>query len=140
MASDKVLPGGGAADIAVAKELKQYANTFEDKEQVAIVAFAKALEELALSLAANTGLNTIDILTDLLAAQQDSPNMGINVMTREVSDMLEDGVLESETTKAAIVDGAASIAVEILRIDDVVAARAETPVGGDMPGTPNPWM
>ncbi len=136
----KTLPGGGAADIAVSKALKKYANKFEDKEQLAIVAYAKALEELPLALATNAGLDTIDVLTDLLAAQEKSSNMGINVITREVSDMKEDGVLESEATKAGIIEGATSISVEILRIDDVLAARQETPVGGDMPGTPNPWM
>ena len=53
--------------------------------------------------------------------------------------MKEEHILDSEESLAAIVDGATEIATEILRIDDVLAAKEEIPVGGDMPGTPNPW-
>ena len=82
----------------------------------------------------------VDVLTDLLAAQEKSTNMGVNVLKREVSDMREDKILDSHITKKAIVDSATEIAGEILRIDDVVASKPETPVGGDMPGTPNPYL
>ncbi|WP_303234993.1 thermosome subunit alpha [Methanosphaera cuniculi] len=140
MAEDKVLPGGGAADIAVSKALRKYANQFDDKEQLAIVAYAQALEELPVALAENAGMDTIDVIVDLLSANETSPNMGVNVIKREVADMQEEGILESQATKVAIIDAATSVSVEILRIDDVIAAKAMTPVGGDMPGTPNPWM
>lgn len=138
-ANSKVLPGGGASDIAVAKELNNYATSFDDKKQLVIQAYAKALEQLPLAIAKNAGLDTIDVLTDLRAAQQKSPNMGINVLKGEVTDMTEDNILESQSTKSLIVKSATEIAVEILRIDDVLASQPETPVGGDMPGTPNPW-
>ena len=140
MAEDKVLPGGGAADIAVSKALRKFANQFDDKEQLAIVAYAQALEELPVALAENSGMDTIDVIVDLLSAHETSPNMGVNVIKREVADMKEEGILESQATKVAIIDAATSVSVEILRIDDVIAAKAMTPVGGDMPGTPNPWM
>lgn len=136
----KALPGGGATDIAAAKVLKQYANTFTDKRQLAIRAYAEALEQLPLALAHNAGMDMVDVLTDLLAAQEKSTNMGVNVLKREVSDMREDKILDSHITKKAIVDSATEIAGEILRIDDVVASKPETPVGGDMPGTPNPYL
>ena len=54
--------------------------------------------------------------------------------------MKDDGVLDSKNSEDEIVSGATEIACEILRIDDVVATKPETPVGGDMPGTPNPYM
>ena len=85
-------------------------------------------------------MDTIDVLTDLLAAQEKSTNMGINVLTGEVSDMKEEKILDSEANKALIVDSATEIALEILRIDEVLASKPETPVGGDMPGTPNPYL
>ncbi|MBE6487556.1 MAG: thermosome subunit [Methanosphaera stadtmanae] len=138
--NSKVLPGGGASDIAASKELKDYANTFKDKKQLAVNAYAKALEQLPLALAQNAGLDTIDTLTDLIAAQKDSTNMGINVLKGEVTDMVEEGILDSESTKALIVKSATEIAIEVLRIDDVLASKPETPVGGDMPGTPNPYL
>ena len=85
-------------------------------------------------------MDTIDVTTELLAAQEKSTNMGINVIKREVSNMKDDGVLDSKNSEDEIVSGATEIACEILRIDDVVATKPETPVGGDMPGTPNPYM
>ncbi|MBQ6443938.1 MAG: thermosome subunit [Methanosphaera sp.] len=138
--NSKALPGGGASDVAASKALRSYANKFTDKRQLAILAYADALEELPIALAKNAGLDTIDVLTDLLAAQEKSTNMGINVLTGEVSDMKEENILDSEANKALIVDSATEIALEILRIDEVLASKPETPVGGDMPGTPNPYL
>ncbi|MDO5826622.1 MAG: TCP-1/cpn60 chaperonin family protein, partial [Methanosphaera sp.] len=136
----KAIPGGGASDIAASKVLRSFANTFKDKRQLAVLAYADALEELPVALSKNAGLDTIDVLTDLLAAQENSTNMGINVLTGEVSDMKEDKILDSASNKALIVDSATEIALEILRIDEVLASKPETPVGGDMPGTPNPYL
>ena len=138
--NSKALPGGGASDAAAAKALRSYANTFTDKQQLAVLAYADALEELPVALAKNAGLDTIDMLTDLLAAQEKSTNMGINVFKKEVSDMKEDNILDPQSTKKLIVDSATEIALEILRIDEVLASKPETPVGGDMPGTPNPYL
>ena len=84
-------------------------------------------------------MDTIDVLTEVLAAQEQSSNMGVNVIKREVSDMREDKVLDSQSNKKSMINSSTEIAGEILRIDDVVATKAEVPVGGDMPGTPNPW-
>ena len=138
--NSKALPGGGASDVAASKALRSFANTFKDKRQLAVLAYADALEELPAALAKNAGLDTIDVLTDLLAAQEQSTNMGINVITGEVSDMKEEGILDSKSNKSLIVDSATEIALEILRIDEVLASKPETPVGGDMPGTPNPYL
>ena len=138
--NNKALPGGGASDVAAAKVLRKYANQFTDKRQLVINAYADALEQLPLALAKNAGMDIIDVSTQLIAAQEQSTNMGVNVIKREVRDMKEDHILESQISKKAIVDSCTEIAVEILRIDDVVASRPETPVGGDMPGTPNPYL
>ncbi len=136
----KAIPGGGASDIAAAKALRKYANTFKDKRQLVIKAYADALEEIPLALARNAGMDIIDVSTELRAAQEKSTNMGVNVIKREVRDMKEDHILESHITKKEIINSCTEIAEEILRIDDVVASKPETPVGGDMPGTPNPYM
>ena len=137
--NNKALPGGGASDVAAAKALKKYALTLKDKQQLVVNAYADALEEIPMALAKNAGMDTIDVITELLAAQEKSTNMGVNVIKREVRDMEEDHILDSQVSKKAIIEACTEIAEEILRIDDVVASRPETPVGGDMPGTPNPW-
>lgn len=138
--NNKAIPGGGASDIAAAKVLKKYANKFTDKRQLVIKAYADALEQLPVAIAKNAGMDIIDVSTELLAAQEKSTNMGVNVIKREVRDMKDDHILESQISKKSIIDSCTEIAVEILRIDDVVASKPETPVGGDMPGTPNPYM
>lgn len=138
--NNKALPGGGASDMAVSKALKKYAETFTDKQQLAIKAYAEALEQIPLALAKNAGMDTIDVLTELTAAQEKSTNMGVNVIKREVTDMKEDKILDSQSAKKSMIDACTEIAAEILRIDDVVATKPETPVGGDMPGTPNPYL
>ena len=66
--------------------------------------------------------------------------MQINLIKRDVSDMKADKILDSQNSKKAIVESATEIAGEILRIDDVVSTKPMSPVGGDMPGTPNPYM
>ncbi|MBE6493470.1 MAG: thermosome subunit [Methanosphaera stadtmanae] len=136
---NKALPGGGAAYVAASKALKTYANQFTDKRQLGITAYADALMEIPIAIAKNAGLDIIDISTELLAAQEKSTNMGLNVFEGKVEDMKENHILDSEETISAIVDGSTEIATEVLRIDDVLAAKEEIPVGGDMPGTPNPW-
>lgn len=135
----KALPGGGASDVAAAKVLRKYANTLQDKQQLVVKAYADALEQLPLALAHNAGMDVIDVSTELLSAQEESTNMGVNVIKREIRDMKEDKILDSQITKKAMIESCTEIAGEILRIDDVVASRPETPVGGDMPGTPNPY-
>ena len=138
--NNKALPGGGASDMAAAKALRKYANTIKNKQQLAINAYADALEEIPFALAKNAGMDVIDVSTELLAAQEKSPNMGVNVLKREVCDMKENHILDSQISKKSIIEACTEIAGEILRIDDVMASKPMTPVGGDMPGTPNPYM
>ena len=126
--------------MAAAKALRKYANTIKNKQQLAIKAYADALEALPLALAKNAGMDVIDVSTQLLAAQEKSSNMGVNVLKREVCDMKENHILDSQISKKSIIDACTEIAGEILRIDDVMASKPMTPVGGDMPGTPNPYM
>ena len=76
-AEDKqVVAGGGAAEIAIAKGLKEYADTISGREQLAVAAFAEALEVVPKTLAENAGLDSIDSLVDLRAAHEKSIYMG----------------------------------------------------------------
>ncbi len=136
---NKALPGGGADFVAAAKALRKYANQFTDKQQIVIQAYANALEAIPVAIVTNAGMDPLDIKTELLAAQDKSPYMGVNVLTGEVTNMKDEGILEAKNIQSSIVESATKIAEEVLRIDDVVAAQREAPVGGDMPGTPNPW-
>ena len=131
----QVVAGGGAPEIAIAKGLKEYADTISGREQLAIGAFAAALEVVPKTLAENAGLDSIDALVDLRSAHEQSPYMGLNVFTGDVTDMKEAGVIEPKRVKKQAIQSAAEAAEMILRIDDVIAStRTSAPDMGGMEG------
>ncbi|GAB4317603.1 MAG: thermosome subunit alpha [Methanobacteriaceae archaeon] len=143
----KVVAGGGAPEIELAKKLKEYAESISGREQLAVVAFAEALEIVPKTLAENAGLDSIDSLVDLRAAHETSYYMGLDVFEAEVADMNEAGVIEPHRVKKQAIQSAAEAAEMILRIDDVIASSgssqsdAEGMEGmGGMPGGMPPMM
>ena len=131
----QVVAGGGAPEIAIAKGLKEYADTISGREQLAIGAFAAALEVVPKTLAENAGLDSIDALVDLRAAHEKSAYMGLNVFTGDVTDMKEAGVIEPKRVKKQAIQSAAEAAEMILRIDDMIAStRTAAPDMGGMEG------
>ncbi|MGD9626761.1 MAG: thermosome subunit alpha [Methanobacteriales archaeon] len=136
----KVVAGGGAPEVEIAKRLKDYSESISGREQLAVAAFAEALEVVPKTLAENAGLDSIDTLVDLRAAHEESPYMGLNVFEGEVVDMKEAGVLEPHRVKKQAIQSAAEAAEMILRIDDMIAAKGfevskkESEEGGGMEG------
>jgi chaperonin GroEL (HSP60 family) len=133
----KVLPGGGAPEIEVARGLKKYAESFKGREQLAINAFAEAIEIVPRSLADNAGLDPIDKLANLRAQHEENKrNAGLDVFTGKVEDMLKLGVIEPLKIKLQAIKSASEAAEMILRIDDMISAGASEksgPPGGGMP-------
>ncbi len=129
----QVVAGGGAAEIAIAKGLKEYADTISGREQLAVSAFAEALEVIPKTLAENAGLDSIDSLVDLRSAQEQSTSMGLNVFNGDVVDMKTAGVIEPKRVKKQAIQSAAEAAEMILRIDDMIAsASSEKPSPDEM--------
>lgn len=124
----KVVAGGGAPEIEMAKKLKDYAESISGREQLAVTAFAESLEVVPKTLAENAGLDSIDSLVDLRASHENSPYMGLNVFEGNVTDMKEAGVIEPKRVKKQAIQSASEAAEMILRIDDVIAS-----VGGGAP-------
>ena len=120
----QVVAGGGAPEIAIAKGLKDYADTISGREQLAVNAFAEALEVIPKTLAENAGLDSIDALVDLRSSQEHSPYMGLNVFTGDVIDMKVGGVIEPKRVKKQAIRSAAEAAEMILRIDDIIASSS----------------
>ena len=120
----KVVAGGGAPEIELAKQLREYAETVGGRESLAINAFADAVEIVPRTLAENAGLDSIDMLVDLRAKHEkaDGKNVGLNVYEGKVMDMLGIGVIEPLRIKTQAMKSASEAAVMILRIDDVIAA------------------
>jgi len=131
----KVVAGGGACEIELAKRLREYSETVGGRESLAINAFADAVEIVPRTLAENAGLDSIDMLVDLRAKHEkmDGKNMGLNVYEGKVVDMLKNGVIEPLRIKTQAIKSASEAAVMILRIDDVIAATNKgigSPAGG----------
>ena len=144
----KVVIGGGAAEIEIIKGLKAYADSVSGREQLAINAFAEALEIIPTTLAENSGLDSINVMVDLRAAHEESTYMGLNVFEGKVVDMKEAGVIEPARVKKQAIQSAAEATEMILRIDDMIAAsgslegKTAEPEGmpGGMPGGMPPMM
>ncbi|MEM1586619.1 MAG: thermosome subunit beta [Candidatus Bathyarchaeia archaeon] len=121
---NKIVPGGGAIEAELAKELRRYAAQIGGREQLAIEAFAEALEVIPKTLAENAGLEPIDIMVELKAAHEkpDGLAYGVDIFSGKVVNMLEKGVIEPLVVKEQAIKSAAEVASMILRIDDVIAA------------------
>ena len=119
----KVVPGGGAPEVEIARRLKEYAETLGGREQLAVKAFAEALEVVPRTLAENGGLDPIDILVELRAKHEKGEWWaGINLTSGKVDDMRNLDIWEPANVKKQAIKSASEAAQMILRIDDVIAA------------------
>jgi thermosome len=132
--NNKIVAGGGAVEIEVAKELRKYANKVGGREQLAIEAFADAIEVIPRALAENAGLEPIDILVSIRSAhdKETGKYTGINVYNGKLQNSIDSGVIEPLVVKEQAMKSAAESANMILRIDDVISSSK--PKGG--PGGP----
>jgi thermosome len=128
----KVITGGGSSAMEIALALRDFASTVGGREQIAIEAFADAVEVIPRTLAENAGLDPIDILIELRQQhKKGNKNAGINVFSGKVSDMKKENVIEPIRVGSQAISSATDAAVMVLRIDDVIAAKSG---GGGAPG------
>ncbi len=120
----KIVAGGGAVEIELSKRLKKFASGISGRERLAIEEFASAMEFIPSTLAENAGMDPIDVLTELNASHESGgKNFGINLFNGKVEDMINVGIIEPLRVKTQAVSSASEVAIMILRIDDVIAAR-----------------
>ncbi|MGB3921141.1 thermosome subunit alpha [Methanothrix sp.] len=133
--SGKIVPGGGAPEILVAERLRQYASTLEGREQLAIRAFADAVEAIPFALAENSGFDPVDSLVALRAKLSSGKGYGLDIKSGQPADMMAQGVVEPLKVKTQAIKSAAEAATMVLRVDDVIAAKREelTPKPGQSP-------
>src|SRR3989338_5644229 len=119
----KVVGGAGAVEVEVARGLREYANKLSGREQLAVLAFADAVEVVPRTLAENAGLDPIDVLTELKASHDSGKKWaGIDVFSGKVQDSWNNGVFEPLKIKTQAVKSASEVAELILRIDDIIAS------------------
>ncbi|MEM1953604.1 MAG: thermosome subunit beta [Nitrososphaerota archaeon] len=120
---NRFVPGGGAVEVELAKAIREEASKYPGKEQLAMLAFAEALEIIPKTLAENAGLDPIDIMTSLRNKHAENGiSYGINLLTGKVDDMFQLGVIEPLKVKVQALKSSFEASAMILRIDDVIAA------------------
>ena len=126
---NRLLAGGGATHVALARKLRRYAESIPGREQLGAEAFADALEIIPRVLAENAGLDPIDTLLLLVAEQvnggSQSHQLGLDVIERKPVNAVENGVLEPYLITRQSIAGATEAAISILRIDDVLWAKQD---------------
>jgi len=128
-----VLTGGGSVLAALSRDLRNYAEGVGGREQMAIEAFAGALEVIPRTLAENAGLDPVNTIIELRKAHAEgNRNYGVNVYEGGVKDMLAANVVEPQRVVEQAIQSATETATMILRIDDVISAKSAS--GGDMDG------
>jgi len=120
----RIVAGGGSPEIELAIRLRKYATTMGGREQLAIMAYADALEEIPKGIAENAGLDAINTLVDMRNMHSKGIiTAGLNVFTGKAEDMLELGIIEPLRVKTQIIKSATDAANMILRIDDILMAK-----------------
>jgi len=135
----KILAGGGAPEAELAKRLKTYATKVGGREQLAITAFAEALEAIPVAIAQNGGIDPIDIMVDLREKHNNVRNLwfGVNVPTGKTADMWKMKIIEPLRVKKQVIKSAVEVVTMLLRVDDVIASKG---MGGGVPSGGPPGM
>ncbi len=121
-----VLPGGGAIQSHLARHLRSFSQTQSGREQLAIEAYASALESIPRILAENAGRDPVEVILSLSADQRESGAwIGFDLQSGENCDMGEMGILDTEFVVKHALSGATEAAIGVLRIDDVLWARTD---------------
>lgn len=130
----KYVYGGGSVEMEINRALHKYAVEIGGREQLAIQAFADALESIPKSLAENAGMDVIDALVSLRNKHADGNGVtiGVNVLAGNVSDIKDIGILEPARVKKQAISSATETARLILRIDDIISSKGGSG-GGQMP-------
>ncbi|UCD03128.1 MAG: TCP-1/cpn60 chaperonin family protein [Candidatus Aenigmatarchaeota archaeon] len=139
----KIVPGGGASEMVVSRAVRKYAGSLSGREQLAVQAFADAIEVIPWVLAENAGLDPIDKMA-LMRSEHDKgkKTSGLNVFSGKVLDITREGVVEPLKIKLQAIKSATEAAEMILRIDDIIASSggSEGGVPGGAPPMPSGGM
>jgi archaeal chaperonin len=131
----KITPGGGAAAAEIALRLREHAPSVGGREQMAVEAFADAVETIPRTLAENAGLDEIDVIIALRKAhKQGKTTHGVNILEGGTTDMFKLNVVEPIRVGIQEIQSATEAATMILRIDDVINSKGGSKGGAGGPG------
>ena len=130
----EIVAGGGAPEAFAASQIKEWADNFSGREQLAIKKYAEALEVIPLTISENAGMDPIDTMATLRSKQNQGQKWtGIDAKNTKIADMMAINVVEPIVVKEQIIKSATEAACMILRIDDVIAISGGPGGGGGMP-------
>jgi len=120
--SNKIVYGGGAAEITCSLKIFEESDKVGTIEQYAMRAFSEALEMTPCALAENSGLNAISEVSAVKAmqAKEGKPYLGVDCMGKGTYDMKEQKVFETLIGKQQQILLATQVVRMILKIDDVI--------------------
>jgi len=120
---NRIVYGGGAAELACAVAVSQRADKISTLEQYAMRAFSDALENIPLALAENAGQPPIQVVAATKSRQvlEKNPRLGIDCLSKGTNDMKEQHVVETLLSKKQQIMLATQVVRMILKIDDIRA-------------------
>lgn len=121
------VPGGGAIEVAVAKDVERMRETIKGMAAYGVDCVSSALRRPLSQIVLNAGYNPLEKVEDVIAAQiaASSDSLAVNCDTGEVMDMLSIGVVDPTLVKLHAVKAAGEIAEAILRIDTIIKKKDE---------------
>jgi chaperonin GroEL (HSP60 family) len=128
-----IVGGGGSAEMLIANNVRKKANSIRGREQIVLQKFAAALEELPLTIARNSGMNTIDVLAELRTKQKQYHSstskgknvrwIGIDAIERRITETYSQRMIEPSAVKEQIIKTAVEVTTLLIRVDDVLIAK-----------------
>jgi thermosome len=140
-----IIVGAGAPEVYISQKVREWSASLSGRSQLAVERFADSVEEIAIALAENAGMDPLDTQTQLRAkAALAKPKYGVDVINGKVTDMAAKDVYEPLKVKEQVISAATEASSMILRIDDVISVSKSRdsgpPPGGGGMGGPNPYM
>jgi len=119
-----LIPGGGAPEMEVSQKLKEWCRKLGGVNGVAIERYAEALELIPYTLAENSGMSPVEIVTQLRAAHANGDKFaGINVKKACITNSYDQKVVQPLLVSVSSIKMATETVRMILKIDDVVMTR-----------------
>jgi len=120
-----VVPGGGAIEIAVARELEKQRETVKGMAAYGIDCVIAALKSPLAQIVTNAGYNPLEKVENVVYYQTENKmySIGINCDTGELADMVDMGILDPTLVKLYAIKAAGEIAEAILRINTIIKKR-----------------
>jgi T-complex protein 1 subunit theta len=135
----RCVPGAGATEIELAKQISSYGSTCPGLEQYAIQKFSQSLEALPKVLAENAGMRATEVVSKLYAAHQEgNATVGIDIEGdgAAVIDTVGAGILDLYLCKLWAIKYATSAACTVLKVDQIIMAKQ---AGGPKPKKNENW-